>query len=283
MRRGRQRFIPAHAGNTSRSLRASGAPAVHPRTRGEHGAGRLPRRSGHGSSPHTRGTLGVGVAVGLVDRFIPAHAGNTACEAARASERAVHPRTRGEHSFDSIELRINSGSSPHTRGTLRLRFPPSGSIRFIPAHAGNTSSPPLPPRGSSVHPRTRGEHLEWRDNGVRYDGSSPHTRGTLRSRHGKRCWRRFIPAHAGNTFCARFCPRFSAVHPRTRGEHACIQVVCNSRVRFIPAHAGNTSATPIGAICPAVHPRTRGEHSSCNMLIRDTFSNCKRSTDGSHS
>ena len=53
---GSRRFIPAGAGNTSRTTEPSSANTVHPRGRGEH-AGTLDSQASHaGSSPRARGT-----------------------------------------------------------------------------------------------------------------------------------------------------------------------------------------------------------------------------------
>ena len=51
-----------------------------------------------------------------------------------------------------------NGSSPHTRGTQATGKLSLAMLRFIPAHAGNTSTVHCPPGRSAVHPRTRGEH-----------------------------------------------------------------------------------------------------------------------------
>ena len=111
----------------------------------------------------------------------------------------VHPRPRGEHIFPATCGRMSPGSSPPTRGTLQksLFAPPRG--RFIPAHAGNTSSFSNVNVDETVHPRPRGEHSLLYIEGSRVVGSSPPTRGTpsLRIRTGLE--NRFIPAHAGNT------------------------------------------------------------------------------------
>ena len=50
-----------------------------------------------GSSPHMRGTQQTGDSNDGPDRFIPAHAGNTARVALELLSGSVHPRTCGEH------------------------------------------------------------------------------------------------------------------------------------------------------------------------------------------
>ena len=73
----RVRLIPAHAGKTSSTRSVRGFRRAHPRSRGENR--RHARQDTHdlGSSPLTRGKLGVGVGVDHVGGLIPAHAGKT--------------------------------------------------------------------------------------------------------------------------------------------------------------------------------------------------------------
>ena len=168
-----RRFIPACAGNTSgsghvlssdgSSPRARGTPifghdvhhvstvSVHPRVRGEHWHSSLvlhplrfipasPRRP----PPRFR-------------RFIPACAGNTRCPAGATGSTTVHPRVRGEHSYEGWLESKKVGSSPRARGTLQIGGWKPPSRRFIPACAGNTTFDRLGERfaaGSS--PRARG-------------------------------------------------------------------------------------------------------------------------------
>ena len=74
---GRERFIPAGAGNTQYQLPFFPRRAVHPRWRGEHGnSSRFPAIS-IGSSPLARGTRFAGIDGARDSRFIPAGAGNT--------------------------------------------------------------------------------------------------------------------------------------------------------------------------------------------------------------
>ena len=72
------RFIPARAGNTRRTAPRSCWPAVHPRSRGEHGDRYRHIDRYTGSSPLARGTRGGARLDGAAHGFIPARAGNTA-------------------------------------------------------------------------------------------------------------------------------------------------------------------------------------------------------------
>ena len=154
--------------------------------------------------------------------------------------------------------------------------------RIIPAHAGNTSETLTPPPPLTDHPRARGEHCSTLPATKKAVGSSPRTRGTLRSPSHSRFSGRIIPAHAGNTWRNEHPPAAGSDHPRARGEHRCFCGLCicrlgssprtrgtqplqhlpNLRVRIIPAHAGNTLPYVRKFVAITDHPRARGEHSS---------------------
>ncbi len=193
-------------------------------------------------------------------RFIPAHAGNTCSPRPAASPAPVHPRACGEHVLQS-ETKMNpAGSSPRMRGTQNATAGAAPVWRFIPAHAGNT--PPTRPcrPANPVHPRACGEHDFATEVDGHVLGSSPRMRGTHQARSRRRRTGRFIPAHAGNTFCSPRAGGTSPVHPRACGEHgpAMAWISCirgssprmrgtrflhsknSGTFRFIPAHAGNT-------------------------------------------
>ena len=138
IRAGLCRFIPACAGNSSKSMPGAPSNTVHPRLRGE-----LKSIEGIdicwcGSSPLTRGTQSKALPRTVPRRFIPAYAGNSFSLSHHPIHYSVHPRLRGELPPKSSFGDMNIGSSPLTRGT------PSASpiiqfiIRFIPAYAGNS-------------------------------------------------------------------------------------------------------------------------------------------------
>ncbi len=51
---------------------------------------------------------------------------------------AVHPRWRGEHIYEHMGSKGETGSSPLARGTLGEGGELQADYRFIPAGAGNT-------------------------------------------------------------------------------------------------------------------------------------------------
>ena len=162
-------------------------------------------------------------------------------------------------------------------------------VRFIPARAGNTSSVSASPAMPSVHPRSRGEHVDDPITTEDGAGSSPLARGTQARAGSAHRPGRFIPARAGNTWGRPASPPHAPVHPRSRGEHGdaprseapsdgSSPLARGTRGRplpdrrpgrFIPARAGNTGAHDGAASPSPVHPRSRGEHRDCSILLGD--------------
>ena len=193
------RFIPAHAGNTGRRAHTRGARSVHPRACGEHCQNLSVTQTRSGSSPRMRGTQTRPCCLRPQPRFIPAHAGNTVRCGKTFLMMTVHPRACGEHEHVAAEHIKRGGSSPRMRGTPIVNILAPFSVRFIPAHAGNTFAKAIPYGRVKVHPRACGEHSAISDTRQFFVGSSPRMRGTRRHLGGFLHVYRFIPAHAGNT------------------------------------------------------------------------------------
>ena len=134
----RNRFIPAYAGNTLISCAWTNWVSVHPRVCGEHAFRRTCRSDSAGSSPRMRGTLDKTLFDQMLERFIPAYAGNTYSSFYFFSPFSVHPRVCGEHLFSTNSYSLNIGSSPRMRGTRAEPARIFQIARFIPAYAGNT-------------------------------------------------------------------------------------------------------------------------------------------------
>ena len=92
------RLIPAHAGKTRCGSVLAGWCGAHPRSRGENSRWSSLRRARYGSSPLTRGKLGVGDVGDGGHGLIPAHAGKTRRASCRLATHWAHPRSRGENS-----------------------------------------------------------------------------------------------------------------------------------------------------------------------------------------
>ena len=171
------RIIPALAGNTSTTSTRSCSTKDHPRSRGEYGTPPAPPPSGKGSSPLSRGILGLDAGLAVGDRIIPALAGNTSTSPSTYSDWWDHPRSRGEYWVYQFCSRYTAGSSPLSRGIQLERVAMAQRHRIIPALAGNTclGVSTLGPGGD--HPRSRGEYRPGRLQGARVGGSSPLSRG----------------------------------------------------------------------------------------------------------
>ena len=152
-----RRFIPAWAGNASRSWSRPWRFSVHPRVGGEcdDGGGLLDADAG--SSPRGRGMRTEGITGQSPRRFIPAWAGNACLPRRRHYALPVHPRVGGECGDSGASDRAHSGSSPRGRGMRRTGRLPWPRPRFIPAWAGNAKNGTAALASATVHPRVGGE------------------------------------------------------------------------------------------------------------------------------
>ena len=220
-----------------------------------------------GSSPLTRGKLGLLRGGLLGGRLIPAHAGKTWLQGESGGPGRAHPRSRGENLDARFGGELVLGSSPLTRGKPSGMYP----------------SPPV----SGAHPRSRGENASHAPHVTTGTGSSPLTRGKPQRRPRARHGPGLIPAHAGKTLTFGILRDLAWAHPRSRGENLLITNSSHSAqgsspltrgkhgvyagwapgIGLIPAHAGKT-----GSVVPSrrevrAHPRSRGENSMCDVSL----------------
>ena len=139
----------------------------------------------------------------VLKRFTPAHAGNTVFLPDQSTTHQVHPRSRGEYNLLSQIGYKAGGSPPLTRGIHFLKLTKKTSVRFTPAHAGNTSTLHTIFPCCQVHPRSRGEYACQASEKAGYSGSPPLTRGIQAGVWLHRYRVGFTPAHAGNTWLVR--------------------------------------------------------------------------------
>ena len=155
-----------------------------------------------GSSPLTRGKLSSAWEGIKSSRLIPAHAGKTRASPQPAGQLGAHPRSRGENGQPVVDLIINVGSSPLTRGKPCKYLKSSRVVGLIPAHAGKTWGPSKGVGEGGAHPRSRGENLTPVPLSLISQGSSPLTRGKLSRARSEGTRSGLIPAHAGKTSAA---------------------------------------------------------------------------------
>ena len=187
-----------------------------------------------------RGTQSAITTLRIVQRIIPAHAGNT----------RILNRLR----------RVCRGSSPRMRGTPDVLKSWIGPVGIIPAHAGNTRAATPPPAVREDHPRACGEHQPVYPALLVTVGSSPRMRGTHDPITALCVLRGIIPAHAGNTESTLTVRKKYRDHPRACGEHRFPCEILRILGWIIPAHAGNTrKALKVVDVC-GDHPRACGEH-----------------------
>ncbi len=137
----RFRFIPACAGNASRTRSHAGTDTVHPRVCGERRTNPRCRNTATGSSPRVRGTRTGRRGTGITP--------------------AVHPRVCGERLNRAATVARATGSSPRVRGTHQHHAGIWRRHRFIPACAGNAVLTDNTSPVKTVHPRVCGER-RWR-------------------------------------------------------------------------------------------------------------------------
>ena len=155
---GRGGLIPAHAGKTQFGVPSRRDVRAHPRSRGENTVSVLSVCRGAGSSPLTRGKPLSKASNILGSRLIPAHAGKTRRVWLPGWPGRAHPRSRGENPHGARSTLTAYGSSPLTRGKLRLRRHVQEHRRLIPAHAGKTVARWAGASSMTAHPRSRGEN-----------------------------------------------------------------------------------------------------------------------------
>ena len=263
---GRERSIPAHAGEPYHAKSISKPAMVDPRSRG--GAHQFFHLGslGQGRSPLTRGSLPLLLPQRGPRRSIPAHAGEPRSERPWAREMGVDPRSRGGADLGPHRKPLVPGRSPLTRGSpvsSKPTSPPSGSI---PAHAGEPLYGHDARHGRLVDPRSRGGAVVVLVETWSGAGRSPLTRGSRGISLPAAGAEGSIPAHAGEPPLSLIGVIVIMVDPRSRGGAASThwygmpscgrspltrgslraQIRAPRRRGSIPAHAGE----PLDSLSP---------------------------------
>ena len=155
----------------------------------------------------------------LVDRIIPAHAGQTCRASLRWRGSPDHPRACGANRRYGRFSTRPVGSSPRMRGKRPVHHRVHADLRIIPAHAGQTSSSPSICQQRPDHPRACGANQAAGLNAGILGGSSPRMRGKHRVHRVRGRGIRIIPAHAGQTWRADASTTACPDHPRACGAN----------------------------------------------------------------
>ncbi len=211
------RSIPAWAGEPPRRLRLRRFPSVYPRV----GGGTVPlclappRR--RGLSPRGRGNLIPFYLRVCRDRSIPAWAGEPPALVARLGPSEVYPRVGGGTCTLVNWLRKERGLSPRGRGNRQNQPSGVGSLRSIPAWAGEPASGSSGRNAGRVYPRVgggTGPGLSSRGPG---GGLSPRGRGNRPTCPLAAEGARSIPAWAGEPSRLTESQKAAPVYPRVGG------------------------------------------------------------------
>ena len=151
-----RRALPACAGNRVETATLDIMGPVHPRVCGEQRWARCPCQAYTGSSPRVRGTVDALDILLIIQRFIPAWAGEPQGCRAGSPPRRVYPRVGGGTQKTLILDQGMKGLSPRGRGNHRRAADCAVTIGSIPAWAGEPASLWRRARAVRVYPRVGG-------------------------------------------------------------------------------------------------------------------------------
>ena len=129
----------------------------------------------------------------------------------------VYPRVGGGNVPDVSTSSAHAGLSPRGRGKPGGAVINNANRRSIPAWAGETSRAMASECEMMVYPRVGGGNASRALRCAPSKGLSPRGRGKPLTDCMKRCWRRSIPAWAGETPHPRPRADIDRVYPRVGG------------------------------------------------------------------
>ena len=270
--------IPAWAGETAFAGHSPSAREVYPRVGGGNTRDGKPATRQHGLSPRGRGKRGKGGGKGVVQRSIPAWAGETQVRPGLWGLHSVYPRVGGGNESAGLDRQYPGGLSPRGRGKPRAKTPKRNRAGSIPAWAGETPGKSGFSARWAVYPRVGGGNQDPQHIGQPQQGLSPRGRGKHEHRSNSGNPRRSIPAWAGETTTQIEGVGYKRVYPRVGGGNsyrveASLQSTGLSPRgrgkrgrngnwplfrRSIPAWAGETGLAVISPAEKGVYPRVGG-------------------------
>ncbi len=192
-----ERSIPACAGEAIHCACCCNINRVDPRMRGGGTSPVSVSGSRAGRSPHARGRLDDKIKALVLDRSIPACAGEAIYRHERRRTDRVDPRMRGGGFNFHNQTRPEKGRSPHARGRLMALFIANPVVGSIPACAGEARQDRRRDTKGEVDPRMRGGGQLCKDRDIDNEGRSPPARGRPYGCPAVLSGVRSIPACAG--------------------------------------------------------------------------------------
>ena len=174
------RSIPACAGQPEGGRFRQNGDAVYPRVCGATADSRAHAYADAGLSPRVRGNRPTQLAYLLLERSIPACAGQPRHPFISILLLSVYPRVCGATEFDKRMMSSVFGLSPRVRGNHEISDRRKHPDRSIPACAGQPSRSSLGGTRSRVYPRVCGATQTERDFVILSAGLSPRVRGNPR-------------------------------------------------------------------------------------------------------
>ena len=214
---GRDRDIPAPAGQPRTCRSGRSQRRGHPRTCGATPHATWPAQQAGGTSPHLRGNRLFCCRIGPYPGDIPAPAGQPSSGPSAARNRPGHPRTCGATHHGRQHRPEQQGTSPHLRGNHPVMDVKERGLRDIPAPAGQPMCTVVPPHTRGGHPRTCGATSLPTPMTAHCPGTSPHLRGNRTLENAAAPIPGDIPAPAGQPAWRTRGQLPRRGHPRTCG------------------------------------------------------------------
>ena len=275
------RSIPAWAGETAWTCGHLCFVKVYPRVGGGNWRSSALIVSHRGLSPRGRGKPIAHVKRLNMSRSIPAWAGETTTTDTYAGLYPVYPRVGGGNVLETPVSVPPVGLSPRGRGKLPGWQTPHGTLRSIPAWAGETWALKFTNLTVTVYPRVGVGNKSAPVRSASVKGLSPRGRGKRGTGEVGYCTAGSIPAWAGETEPGMGHVGIGTVYPRVGGGNRSMtrprssptglsprgrgKLAGSNQVAFgnwsIPAWAGETPADEAAQGPWTVYPRVGGGNS----------------------
>ena len=268
IRAGKQRSIPACAGEPSVAICLARVAGVYPRVCGGTCHNALDRIISHGLSPRVRGNLYRDLGPELGRRSIPACAGEPPAPGSWPCAGRVYPRVCGGTGMPFVGEESYQGLSPRVRGNRQGTRGLSREEGSIPACAGEPAGPGPGAEHGGVYPRVCGGTSCGVSSFCGRVGLSPRVRGNRGTAPTRSRRSRSIPACAGEPHSETPHSRCYRVYPRVCGGTGTLRWGRRRGGGLSPRVRGNPSEIATAVVCAGSIPACAGEPASASHPIR---------------